>query len=103
MSNTTKQLLPEQIGCIDRDTIKSALESTKEIVSYYEEGELLKDSEYYKYKGMLTILSTIQSQLFPIVPILEDAFGFGFGCGFNDSDFEERKQRNLTQPITIKL
>ena len=90
MSNTTKQLLPSQIGCIDMEWLE----------------EEIKYSELFEApfgSGYINALKSIQSKLFPIEPILKDAFGSGYGCGFNDSDFEERKQTYFTQPITIKL
>lgn len=98
MSNTTKQLLPSQIGCIDREWLREKKRLLNIVIN-----SNLPSPHIESCKNQLSILETVESQLFSIEPILNDAFGYGYGCGFNDSDFEERKKRNLTQPITIKL
>jgi hypothetical protein len=110
MSNTTKQLLPSQIGCIDREWLIKEISKSQEKVKYWtlrvsNNDKHLQEcmNELNSFGMKLFTLTLIQSQLFSIESILNDAFGYGYGCGFNDSDFEEKKQRNLTQPITIKL
>ena len=54
-------------------------------------------------KLQLRILETIESQLFPIKPIVEDAFGIGYSCVFNESVFDKAQQSYLSEPITIKM
>jgi hypothetical protein len=106
MSNTTKQLLPSQIGCIDREWLTDSISILTTTINGMLAMNPNEDSlRFLIYKARKEELLKVQSKLFPIESILEDAFGSGsgYGCGFNDSDFEERKQTYLTQPITIKL
>jgi hypothetical protein len=111
MSNTTKQLLPSQIGCIDREWVEQEINTLEDHLRHsypeYVEG----------WKGMIASLKSLKKQLFPIEPIMEDAINKGVKLGkennywdiegsyyYSDNDnIEYDKDDYLTQHITIKL
>jgi len=105
MENNTHTQLSENLIVVDMDWLEIGVESVNTIVSNYEDNKLLKDSEYYKYKGMQIVFNTVKSNSFPLTPILEDSWENGFNAGIklNKNDIiGELKQSYLTQPITLK-
>jgi hypothetical protein len=50
----------------------------------------------------LATIEEVINHSYPLSPIREDAFGTGYGAGFNDSDFTKKLQSYLSQPITLK-
>lgn len=112
MNNTPHTQLSENLIVVDMDWLEIGVESVNTIVSNYEDNKLLKDSEYYKYKGMQIVFNTVKSNSFPLTPILEDAWSKGKLSQWNHYDeynkgkmidkLEQDKQSYLTQTITLK-
>jgi hypothetical protein len=88
--NTTKQLLPSRIGCIDKEWLEGEIESVKS-------SAILDDYA----AGVEAALLSIKSQLFPLEPIIAESFGMGYGCGFNAINLEQGKENCINQPIKI--
>ena len=53
-------------------------------------------------KSELSIIDTIYSQIFPLTPIVDDAFGIGYDCCESGIKKKFAKEKYLSQPITIK-
>jgi hypothetical protein len=91
MSNT-KQLLPSQIGCIDKEWLEKEVES---IVLRQKCNIGLTAFE----QGIMYLHYKLKSQLFYIEPIIDEALQHGLEIPFNNRYIKEY----LTQPITIKI
>ena len=116
MENNTHTQLPENLIVVDREWLDIVLESVNIIVSNYEDNKLLKDSEYYRYKGMQSLFKSFLSNSYSLTPILEEALRNGVKLGkennfwdieeekyFSDDDnIDYDKQSFLSKPITLK-
>jgi len=106
MNNTPHTQLSENLIVVDMDWLEIGVESVNTIVSNYEDNKLLKDSEYYKYKGMQIVFNTVKSNSFPLTPILEDAWSKSYQRSLENTTSTTCQQHDLeeysSQPITLK-
>lgn len=115
MNNTTQT--PDKLLVIDSYLLNEAYKNVSIIVANYEDNKLLKDREYYKYKGMQSAYKSIIKHSYPLTPMLEDAWGQGassmhnityISCGivphisYNNSSLVGAKQTFLSQPIKLE-
>ena len=84
----TRELLPSQIGCIDLEWLEQQIEFYKKQSTQSREKGYL--SVAISLEGNLNALYQIRQQLFPLTPLLEDAYMKGFkDAMYNDcKDFE---------------
>ena len=69
----TKELLPSQIGCIDLEW----LEKRESITEKYLNSDLILKHEIEGVNNMLHLIRIVKSQLFPLTPLLGDAWSKG--------------------------
>ena len=113
---TKQQTIPNLI-VIDKEWVNAGFESVNIIVANYEDNNLLKDSEYYKYKGMQFAYKSVLNNSYPLSPIVEGAWekanaSYAFNiklegnCNIttltiNTDAIKENKQSYLSQPIKL--
>jgi hypothetical protein len=115
-TNTHTQL-PEKLIVVDREWLEEGLKNVTIILANYEDNNLLRNGEYYRYKGKQSLFKSILSNYYPLTPILEDYFKKGASTmydisyisggivpqvRYNSMSLDQHKQSYLIQPITLK-